>query len=158
VLGSFLYVRCQHVDQGSQAHRRVEILGPQAPFFGNFEGFFDRLIEILAQNEGVFRPVLPENPGSPPRNGSIGTPHRNWPMPINQLVEIPGGSLRALMLMWVLVTGSCAAQCCSNCSSMGQVFVNSRLLVGNLMVMRVGDSTHHQVFAPALTYITRVVG
>jgi hypothetical protein len=86
--------------QGSQAHRRVEILGPPAPFFGNLkELFFDRLIEMLAQNEGVFRPVLPENPGTPPRNGSIGTPHRKWPMPINQLVEIPGGSLLALVIL-----------------------------------------------------------
>jgi hypothetical protein len=83
--------------QGSQAHPRVEILGPQAPFFGNLERVFDRLIEILAQNEGVFRPVLPENLGSPHQNGSIGAPHRNWPMPIDQLVEIPGGSLRALV-------------------------------------------------------------
>jgi hypothetical protein len=78
--------------QGSQAHRRVEILGPAA-FFGNFERVFDRLIEILAQHEGVFRPVLPENLGKPPRNGSIGAPHRDWPMPIDQLVEIPGGEL-----------------------------------------------------------------
>jgi hypothetical protein len=40
------------IKQGSQAHRRVEILGPQAPI--NFEGVFDRLIEILTHNEGVF--------------------------------------------------------------------------------------------------------
>jgi hypothetical protein len=60
---------------------------------GNFERVFDRLIEILAQNEGVFRPVLPENLGKTPRNGSIGAPHRHWPMPIDQLVEIPGGEL-----------------------------------------------------------------
>jgi hypothetical protein len=51
--------------QGWQAHRRVEILGPQAPVFGNFERVFDWLIEILAQNEGVFRPVLPETSENP---------------------------------------------------------------------------------------------
>jgi hypothetical protein len=66
------------------------------PFFGNLERVFDRLIEILAENEGVFRPVLPETLGTPHRNGSIGAPHRNWPMPIDQPVEIPGKSLRAL--------------------------------------------------------------
>jgi hypothetical protein len=48
--------------------------GRQPLFSENFERVFDRLIEILAQNIGVFRPVQPENPGTPPRNGSTGTP------------------------------------------------------------------------------------
>jgi hypothetical protein len=61
---------------GSQAHRRVDILGPQAPFFGNFKRVFDRLIEILAQHEGVFRPVLPENLGKPLEWVDRSTPSR----------------------------------------------------------------------------------
>jgi hypothetical protein len=71
-----LELHAQNNPQGSQAHRRVEILGPQASVFGNMERIFDRLIEILAQNEGVFGPLLPENLGTPHQNGSIGAPHR----------------------------------------------------------------------------------
>jgi hypothetical protein len=89
-------IACLHRAAGLASSSTGRNSGAAGPFFGNFERDFDRLIEILAQHEGVFRPVLPENLGKPPRNGSIGAPHRDWPMPIDQLVEITGGSLRAL--------------------------------------------------------------
>jgi hypothetical protein len=66
-----------YIRPGLASSSTGRIFGAAGPFFGSFERVFDRLIEILAQNGGVFRPVLPDNPGTPPGNGSIGTPHRN---------------------------------------------------------------------------------
>jgi hypothetical protein len=40
-------------------------LGAAGPILGNFERVFDRLIDILAQNEGVFRQILPETSEHP---------------------------------------------------------------------------------------------
>jgi hypothetical protein len=89
-----LHNRAMH--QGSQAHRRVEILGPKARNFGNFGRVFDELIEILGPKQGVFRRHLPPKGTCPATEGPWWAAGRNWSRPFHQLVEICRGSLRAL--------------------------------------------------------------
>jgi hypothetical protein len=93
--------------QGSQARQRVEIDGPKARYFGNFGKVFDQLINIWGPKQGAFRPIPAKMHTARlqrPLRGSWSKLAKALPW-WHQLIEISKGSLRALLLLLLLLLG-----------------------------------------------------